>query len=388
MKPVCVLLLMLCFPSSCYPQKAPTPEEAFNSYEAYLNGIRNVSLDAQFSDRVTEKNDTSTNTLSQKWRIDFEGKRLWNTTRKVIENPKTGSDRAQASRYNESLVTPNADHQISVDANKATVMGFGSYLNVPKDYWKRLGFGYLSYPFGYIKEGREYKYIPDMIRKAPKKIVSEEGNASSLVVLACETEDYALNIGLDPSKGWMAERIELKRIASANDELRPDYCLYTVEHSSDHGGVWLPDSYHCEVSRPAGRQKLPDNVRMVDGKLIMVRGDAKEGEDSIERGKATLIAEVTLSDIDLSPLRDSEFQLETNIPNGTKVSMQDAQHLEFVWRDGKAVPVTDEALKALRGSMFLGGPGSPRFWIVVFGFAIMSAILYLKINDWRKNRSA
>lgn len=114
--------------------------------------------------------------------------------------------------------------------------------------------------------------------------------------------------------------------------------------------------------------------------MSLYTGDAEVGTDVIEKPKNTLIAEVTLSDIDLSPLRDSDFQLQTDIPNGTRVSMLDAHHLEFVWRDGKIVAVTDESLKALANSKFFGGPGSRRFWPVVLGTILFGIVLCLTIR--------
>jgi len=383
MKALCPLLSVLCCytASLCYSQDTPTPEQAFNSYKAYLKSIGNLSFHSQSRDRIAEESDVLTNTLSQEWKIDLNGKRLWATTRRVIEDPKMESDKAQVTKYNELSVTSAAIREISVNADEATVIGLVSYLETPENYWKtQTGLGYLSLPFGYLKDGREYLYIPDMIESASKRVTSGNEEGSSLVVLTCETEDYEFSIRLDPAKGWMAERIEFTRETPTGESGRPDCCLYTVEDSSDHGGVWLPDLYHCKVSRPAGRHKLPKNVRMVDGIVEILAGDAEVGTDVIEKPKNTLIAEVTLSDIDLSPLRDSDFQLQTDIPNGTRVSMLDAHHLEFVWRDGKIVAVTDESLKALANSKFFGGPGSRRFWPVVLGTILFGIVLCLTIR--------
>jgi hypothetical protein len=388
MKNVYLFFVVFGCSSLCYSHDGITPEKALGSYENYLRSVRSISFHSEFRDRNAAKSNVFANGLSQKWKIDFEGRRLRMITQRVVENPKTGSDRARTSQYNESLITSGALQQISVNADGVTVHGFTSYLNSPKDYWKNhLGLLYLSYPFGYLQDGREYRHVPDLIRRASRKVVSQRGESCSLVVLTCETEEYALSIQLDPSKGWMADRLEFERTVSPKGDIRPDYCLYAVDRSSDHGGVWLPDLYHCKVSEPAGRQKLPENIRIVDGKIIIVPKGSRVGTDAIERPKATLIAEVTLSDVDLSPLHDSDFQLQTNIPNGTRVSMQDALHLEFVWRDGKIVPVTAETLEALRNSRFVGGPGSRRFWLVTNVVLLVALISCFVIRRWRKARA-
>jgi hypothetical protein len=383
-----MLLVMLAYSSSCYSEDTVTAEDALRGYEDYFESIRSISLHSRFMDRNAEKSDHFTNTLSQKWRIDFEGRRLWRTTRKIIEDPKTEAEKKLASTYFEALVAPDAHYGISAYVDTRTAYCVLSYLETPQDYWKTdTGLGYLCYPFGYLKDGREYQYIPDMVREASKSILSEEGESSSLIVVAAKTAEYEFDISLDPSKGWFAERIEFTRTAPAEDAARPEYCLYTVEHSSNHGGVWLPDLYRCEISKEAGKHKLGGDVRVVDGKFIIVTGDSEIGTDYIERPKSTLIAEVTISDIELGSLSDSDFQLETTIPNGMEVSMQDARRLNFVWRDGEVVSLADE-LEALRDSEFLGGPGSPRFWAVALGVVLIALILYFAVRGRRKARTS
>ena len=387
MKGLYFLLIVSSCSSLCYPQEAATSDGVFNSYEAYLKTVRNLSLHSDFKDRIAEKSDVFTHSLSERWKIDFQGKRLWRTARARTENPKTGEGGRQGSGYNESLVTSSALDQISVVRDKAGVIGFSSYLNVPKDYWSRfVGLGYLCYPFGYLQDGVEYRYIPDIVRQGSRNILARPGLPASLVTLACETGEYKVTIRLDSSKGWMADEIEFKRTLPTKEGGRVDYSLYTVKHSRNHGGVWLPDLYDCKVSQSAGQQKLPGNVRMVDGKIVIMAGRAKLGTDVIEKPRATLIAEVSLSDMDLLPLHDSDFRLQTEIPNGTRVSMQDAPHLQFEWEGGRIVPVTAETLDALRRSRFLGGPRSRRFWLVGNVLIVFALLLYVLLRRWRKAR--
>ncbi|MGA2060671.1 MAG: hypothetical protein ABSG67_09345 [Thermoguttaceae bacterium] len=379
MKILYLWLMVIASVSLCYSQEAPNPEIALNSYEAYLKSIRNVSFSSLSKDRDAEKSDVFANILSEKLKIDFERKRMWRTTRSVIENPQTESDKVRATSLDETLITSRALLEISTltdktNADKATVSGFTGYLKIPADYWqKHLTLGCLSYPFGYIQDGRQYKYIPDMIRNGTKKVAFEKGDSTPLAVLACETEEYLFNIRLDPSKGWMPDRIEFTRKASSKADVRNDYCLYAVDHSSDHGGVWIADSYRCKVSSPAGRNKLPENIRMVNGAFILIDKNTKEpkpGVDYIEYPKSTLIAEVRLSDIDLSPLHDSDFHIQTKIPNGTRVYMQDVIGPVFIWQNGKILPLGDDAVKAWRDSRFLGGPSSYRFWLFIEGLVM------------------
>jgi hypothetical protein len=78
-----------------------------------------------------------------------------------------------------------------------------------------------------------------------------------------------------------------------------------------------------------------------------------------------------LVDIDLSPeFQKSDFLPSTNIANGTKVSIQDAQHLPHEWRDGNVVPVVDMKL--------MGSHKSISFLTVGFGIVLLSIAVYLR----------
>jgi beta-lactamase regulating signal transducer with metallopeptidase domain len=312
---------------------AVTPEVAARSYENYLKTVQSVSFHSSFKDRNAEKSDVYTNSLSQNWWIDFKGRRLRRITKRL--NPNTGKTVVgPRAALNETLLTPKKYYQISADPDTFTAKAFTGYLHEPGDYWKTdMGLLYLSYPFGYFQDGRQDRYIPEMFQN-----MSVEEDGSPLVVLSCKTKECELKIRLDRSKGWMANRIEYSRTVLSKDPYRPNYFLYTVDHASNHDGVWIPDSFRCEVSRPEGKEKLLGDLRVVDGKFIIASGGADIGVDFIEKEKSTLIAEVTLSDIRIAALDDFNFQLQTIVPDGMEVHMQDARQSEFRWLGGKVVP--------------------------------------------------
>ena len=54
-----------------------------------------------------------------------------------------------------------------------------------------------------------------------------------------------------------------------------------------------------------------------------------------------------------APLSDDDFKVSMEIPDGTRVQMDDAPSLSFVWRNGEVVPSDPEA--AVRDT-----PCSPR----------------------------
>jgi len=315
---------------------AITPEVAARSYENHLKTVQSVSFHSNVKDRDAEKSDLYTNGLSQNWWIDFKGRRLRRITERL--DPSTGKivDGPRAV-LNETLLTPEKRYQISADPDTLTAKAFAGDLHATDDYWEtNVGLSYLSYPFGYFQDGRQYRYIPDVFQN-----VSVEEDGSSLVVLLCKMKECELKIRLDRSKGWMANRIEYSRTGLSKAASRLEYFLYTVDHASKHDGIWIPDSFRCEISKRAGKVKLLGDLRVVDvvdGRPVIVRGGADIGVDFMEIEKSRLIAEVTLSEVSIAELDDSDFQLQTTVPDGLQVHMQDARQSEFRWHDGKVVP--------------------------------------------------
>ncbi|MDR1491452.1 MAG: hypothetical protein LBT05_01830, partial [Planctomycetaceae bacterium] len=93
---------------------------------------------------------------------------------------------------------------------------------------------------------------------------------------------------------------------------------------------------------------------------------------------ATWQRHIVLSNIAINS--DLEFAIQSEIPNGTKVLMQDVPQLAFEWKDGKVVPITDEAILALRGQRFIPYPNEPRFWLMALGIAMIILSIVLKIR--------
>ncbi|MCA9015084.1 MAG: hypothetical protein KDA77_07100, partial [Planctomycetaceae bacterium] len=79
-------------------------------------------------------------------------------------------------------------------------------------------------------------------------------------------------------------------------------------------------------------------------------------------------------DIQLEGFTDNDFQIQSKVPNGLQVSMQDAQHLQYAWLDGKIVPKAD-ALKNTGGFYFKNGSGT-RWLLILNGMAILLLVAY------------
>ncbi len=378
MKFVCFVVAAFSMSSLCCAEDAHTPVAVLKSYEEYLTRLRIISFSSRFQDRVEEKSAHFTNEVSQTWKLDFAGKRLWRTSDSRVIGDPSASPSPRSPMYSETLLAPDKLYEVAVDRKSKVAQSFTGFIKIPDDYWStRTGFGYLSYPFGYIQDGRDYKYIPDMIRE--NAALERQG---SVVVLSCKLKTYDIRIHLNPEKEWMAERIDY----TAGDVAHPHVSSYTVERSSQHQGVWFPELYHCKSARPAESQKLPPNFRMINGNLVIVDKGSKEGQDFIQKSESTLVSEVTLSNIHFNGLSDADFQLQATVPNGTAVHMQDALHLDYAWLDGQIVPRPNELLIAKSDAKFLGG--SRASWLIFANLAVLfGALLVYTYRKMRKSRT-
>lgn len=378
MKLVYCLAAFLSSIALCCAQTSIHPKEALSSYERYLKSIDSISFSSRFVDRIDEESEVFTNGLLQTWKINFGKRALWRTTRKIDPASKENLPEKSAPTFSEALVMDDAVYEIAVNSKAAVAERFSAYLTVPEDYWEKYnGLGYLSCPFGYIKDGREYRYIPGMTRGK----LSLEDHGESLTVI-CEAEGYECRIQLSPIKGWMAERIEYKQVGDQGDPSRPKYFLYEVDSSGSYDGIWLPEAYFCKIVLPSGQKTLSQNLRMIDGKVVIVPEGNDVGARLVDKPQRTLFAEVTLFNFNLDSLSDSDFQVQATVSDGMEVSMQDALHLEHVWLEGEIVPRTEAMLIAKNDAEFVGGRGFSRFWLYLLNGFLLVVCLCIGFRQW------
>ncbi len=366
---------ILCVTTVSYAaQDAATSSGVRDLYQNYLDGIHQISFSAQNRDRVDEKGDVFTNVVSEKWKIDFVKKRVWRVASKMNGDPQKTDQLTPAPVYSETMLGTGIYNTIGVDRNTNTAKSFTSFVEPSKNFWtKEIGWGYLAPMFGYIQNGNRYLYIPDLLLEQ-----TEVKRADGVTELLCETEEYRLSIRLaTSSKAGMPEQIAYTRKMSEGSGTIKSM-LYTVERATVQAGIWLPLKFHCKVENYSRQQKLPKNVRMVEGKVVVMPQSNIKGNDSIDIPAVTFVAEINLSDIHLNALSDNDFQFQAKVPNGLEVHMQDARHLKYAWLDGKIVPRV-EALKSTDGFYFKNGSGT-RWLLIVNVIAILLIIAYLIVR--------
>ncbi|MCA9259526.1 MAG: M56 family metallopeptidase [Planctomycetales bacterium] len=306
-------------------------QQALNGYSTYLCSIRSASFTSIFKDQIKEESDTFTNSLAQDWSVDFERHLMWRQTKKV----SIGDSIVPANfAVSEQLKSPGRFYEVSQEPDSGNIVAMTGYLEVPKDYWTtKTGFLYMSAPFGFLDD-KPMKSIPALLIEPSVAIQGD-----SIVLTGGVVGEYEIKMQLSRSKGWMAERIDFVRTAIPG---RPQVVKssYIVDESKEFDGIWFPIAYHCTIESSAGSEKLPSGVRIKNGVVTMqLDKDGKpSGSSFTNRPAATLIAEVTLQNVVLNKATDKDFNLRADVPNGTRVWLQDAINLDYMWLDGKAVP--------------------------------------------------
>lgn len=152
-----------------------------------------------------------------------------------------------------------------------------------------------------------------------------------VVLLEGTSEDVVLKLWLAPSLNFGVKRIEYRptvpnKPTDADIDRIPTHSLYTCEFDDFQkiGDVYLPKKIriHSVTTPWVVRER-----KVLPGK-------------SIDSTRETIWTAEVLNDI-----RKGDFEIAMQIPDETPVHMTDAPHLEFVWRHGAIVAVTEESLK-------------------------------------------
>lgn len=313
-------------------------QQAVTGFANYLRGIRSASFKSVFKDKFVTS-EKYTNSLAQEWIIDFEGRRLWRRTQK---SPVDGTVPDNLC-LSEQLMSPTRLDEVSLQSESGDAETMMGYLNVPQDYWTaETGFLYLSFPFGYLQDD-SLKFIPELLVNPSLKTQGD-----SVVLSGGVAGAYRITVELSPSKNWMPLRVDFVR-----PETRGKHELvgssYVVDESQQIDGIWFPVAYRCTTAVSAGLQQLPPGVRVENGVHSMqVDEDGNPcGIFFTEQEAASIAAEVAVSDVKFNQATDDDFQLKAKVPNGTTVWLQDVHNVDYVWRDGQAVPRSADSRRAI-----------------------------------------
>ncbi|MDR1924839.1 MAG: hypothetical protein LBQ66_10735 [Planctomycetaceae bacterium] len=162
--------------------------------------------------------------------------------------------------------------------------------------------------------------------------------------------------------------ISFRRTQMTGKPPKLDYYSFKIEKYIDAGDTYFPAKFAVEVKIPKGRY--------ID----------EDGDECISRGY-NLIYLYSITDFSINDaVEEIPRTLQTHIPNGTVVHVQDVPQIKHVWIDGKIVPWTDEnALESIRGSRFVPSVREIQFWLIVSGFVLF--LLGIGSGIWKHIKS-
>jgi len=251
-----------------------------------------------------------------------------------------------------------------------------SRLSVPEEtFTKRLGMAPCCPGYGIAFQ----RWIPGFLRASKLSAAKETVEGNAVDVLRGVSGEVEIGLWLDPSLGYSARRIRYEQRGSIGRVGQFD-----VKRFQQQDGVFVvAEALELFIMGPEPIWLPVVEKKVVDGKVVETNPPAKDAAGNVVMApERRYLTKIKLVRVDFHPqFTDGDFQISHPIANGTKVHMQDAQHLNYVWQDGKIVPGPDpQALAAGRDAQFRRGGSSRRllwvglgaglFLVVFFGWAM------------------
>lgn len=210
----------------------------------------------------------------------------------------------------------------------------------------------LSISMGFISNDPVIGNLGDFIKQAPQPSVEVAGEQIRALF---KHRGITLAIEAAPARNWMPVEIEYTLTPEDGENLavkepRLLWLAYRVDESIESEGHWFPARCTIRTRTSGGRRKLPPNLRMVNGAMILT--DATDiGVDYVDQPERSAVLVASFSNPVFTD-KGWTWTLETPIPEGQAVQVSSVPLLPFEWRGGRVVGVTDEAMKALAAARF------------------------------------
>ncbi|MCP4541058.1 MAG: hypothetical protein GY832_28310 [Chloroflexi bacterium] len=258
-----------------------------------------------------------------------------------------------------------------------------SMLKVPDGlFTERLSVVASTAAFGFIR-GKE---VIAFLRESELSAAADTLEGDPVHLVQGVLNGVEIKLWLDPSLDYIARRI---RFHDPQD-LRTSR-EYEVQRFREEGTHFVAQEASVTdifFPRPIMSPMVEEEMR--DGEVALVHKPATdESGRPIIASQESYLREIHLVSVDFDPqLVDGDFQLSQALPNGTKIEMQDAWQLDYIWKDGEIVPALDRnALASTEDARFISGRDSSRLWMVLTGAALLLAVLGFKLYDWRTSKA-
>ncbi len=276
---------------------------------------------------------------TEEWKIDFRRKMTWGTSERSSEYQAGGVDRKRT----EMLFTPEYQIQSTVHSESSTTESSTAYLNPSDNYWEeRVVLSNASNAFGLTNLDGKLTDIHSLLTNATKEIAPRRDNE---VTLLCSTPKYRITLSLNKENRGISHFELVAKVGESKDTT-----VYEVAEWLNGVLPPTPRVFTYIQKIPKGRRKLPDGTRWIDGGIVITEG--KKGSAYMPIPEKTKTFTVTMNHLQYGDLDADSFELQAKRPDGSRVNMVDAHHLEFAWLNNQIVPRVD-AMAALNRRAFM-----------------------------------
>jgi hypothetical protein len=239
------------------------------------------------------------------------------------------------------------------------------------------------------------KWIPDLLKNITKievQTITIEGKEIKILIGNIEEEKINFHLHADPLLDYAVTKIEVEKEYPKQDVSLDGITLddlpvqivkntYIMEDFKKENDKWVPYKLISE-SQYSPYVSISSTVD-AHGKSIVSR-DSNNKLVIMPSNTTKTISTLKKIEFNFSFSNKAPFAFTTPIADGTKVHMEDAFHLDFMWKNGKVVPVTDETILALRGQRFIPSPAESRFWLMSVSLLMIILAIGLIIHEYRK----
>lgn len=352
----------------------PLPAQLMASVEqqyALLKGVRfscsaSTYLSVGGAEDLAKTEEVSVN-------FDRVGKRI-----RALRDPalQGSADKGANPVHVEQIALRNKYVNLTEDRKKGAIENLASKAKVSEEDWEQFACqSFYSIVLGYVPFEQGGGYLPDVLRGMTATARPDSIGAIPVAVLEGKSEGCELTLWLDPAIHYQARRIAFQRDPATVKAGAVERFAYEVQTFENVKGYPFPVAFEIRTTKAGGVLQSP----FVKSKLAVSAGASLP--------QRSLVTKVRVKDVDLNPdFTALDFALKRQVPNGTRVFMEDAQHLAFVWEDGEIVPSTDPRMvQPLQDLGFTMDPGSTRFWFFLAQAVLLAALVPLVVF-WRLRR--
>lgn len=336
-------------------------DRASQRMAAYFRSISHCSFKVSCDSRMKADGDVNSNQLVIRLELD-------RTPLSFRRQAMTPNGNAVAS---EALLTDEGFLDLMIDVKSKKASRVMAYQNIEARRDSMLGIPHCSLSVGLLPLKEVDVRVEDLVDSG--SIISE----SDVEFVLEDTYGAQLTVQVDPLRQGMPIRIVWN---APIDHPTSKYSKieYAVVDSARVNGVEFPQRTMTTFVKPERVRALPPGVKRIDGMLVLIPPDNNEGPQTEVSKGSELVSQCTFSEISVYPESIVEYVPRTSIDDGTRVTMMDAQQLQFVWLDGQIQALTNDGVLSMSEYRFQAERTNSTTWMVIgiFVFVCIASVWF------------